>query len=340
MAERKTSSSKATEDMSGAWRELPWRKLEKHVYRMQKRIYRASQRGNTRQVAKLQKLLLKSEAARLLAVRRVTQDNQGKKTAGVDGVKSVPPKGRLLMAKQLHTQHWNFRKKPAPVRRIWIPKPGKAERRPLGIPTMMERAKQALVKMALEPAWEAQFEPNSYGFRPGRSAHDAIGAIFLGIRFKPKFVFDADIKGCFDSIDHQALLNKLHTYPKLTQLLRGWLKAGVMEGLGFTPTEQGTPQGGVISPLLANVALHGLEEVAQAGVGTNEAAEKPIVVRYADDVRHFTQYEILLAEKGGSEEQDLRVISPTWARKPKGKGACEKRGKRVKTLKRCPARPA
>jgi RNA-directed DNA polymerase len=122
--------------------------------------YRASQRGNKRQVEKLQKLLLKSEAARLLAVRRVTQDNQGKKTAGVDGIKSVPPNKRFLMVKQLHAKYWKHRKKPHPVRRVWIPKPGKAEKRPLGIPTMMERAKQALVKLALEPAWEAVFEPN------------------------------------------------------------------------------------------------------------------------------------------------------------------------------------
>jgi len=111
MAERKTSSPESPLEMSGAWRELPWRKLEQHVYRIQKRIYRASQRGNSRQVEKLQKLLLKSEAARLLAVRRVTQDNQGKKTAGVDGIKAVPPKGRFLMVKQLHTKHWKFRKK-------------------------------------------------------------------------------------------------------------------------------------------------------------------------------------------------------------------------------------
>ena len=156
--------------MSGAWRELPWRKLERHVYRMQKRIYRANQRGNQRQVEKLQKLLLKSEAARLLAVRRVTQDNQGKKTAGVDGVKSVPPKERLLLVKQLHTKHWKHRKRPPPVRRVWIPKPGKAEQRPLGIPTMMERAKQALVKLAIEPAWEAVFEPNVRTVQPKLAA--------------------------------------------------------------------------------------------------------------------------------------------------------------------------
>src|SRR5574340_487109 len=160
MADRKTSPQEETPEMSGAWHELPWRKLEQHVYRIQKRIYRASQRGNTRQVERLQKLLLKSEAARLLAVRRVTQDNQGKKTAGVDGIKSVPPKGRFLMVKELHMKHWNNPKNPHPVRRVWIPKPGKKEMRPLGIPTMMERAKQALVKMALEQAWDGVFEPN------------------------------------------------------------------------------------------------------------------------------------------------------------------------------------
>jgi RNA-directed DNA polymerase len=213
----------------------------------------------------------------------VTQDNQGKKTAGVDGVKSVPPKERFLMVKQLHSTNWKHRKKPRPVRRVWIPKPGKAEQRPLGIPTMMERAKQALVKLAIEPAWEAVFEPNSYGFRPGRSCHDAIGAIFLGSRYKPKFVFDADIKGCFDHIDHEALLKKLNAYPKLTHLTRGWLKAGVMEGLDFTPTEQGTPQGGVISPLLANIALHGMERAMLEGYAKSQTVEKPILIRYADD---------------------------------------------------------
>ena len=270
--------------MSGPWRELPWRKLEKHVYRMQKRIYRASQRGNHRQVEKLQKLLLKSQAARLLAVRRVTQDTHGKKTAGVDGVKFLPPQGRFLMVNELQTKHWSLRKHPPPVRSVWIPKPGKAEKRPLGIPTIRERAKQALVKLALEPAWEAPFESNSYGFRPGRSAHDAIEAIFNGIRFKPKFVFDADIQGCFDAIDHEAVLKKLSTSPKLTRLRRGWLKAGVLEGQDFTPTQEGTPQGGVISPRLANVALHGMEEVAKAGFAKHPSVEKPIVVRSADDL--------------------------------------------------------
>jgi RNA-directed DNA polymerase len=316
MAERNTSVSQETEKLSGAWRELPWRKLERHVYRIGKRIYRASQHGNTRKVEKLQKLLLKSKAARLLAVRRVTQDNQGKKTAGVDGVKDVPPNERFPMAEQLHPKHWRHRKRPHPARRVWIPKPGKAEQRPLGIPTLRDRAKQALVKMALEPAWEAVFEPNSYGFRPGRSCHDAIGAIFLIIRYKPKYVFDADIKGCFDNIDHQALLKKLNTYPKLSHVIEGWLKAGVMEGVDFTPTERGTPQGGVISPLLANVALHGMEQAISKGY--KSSMEKPFLVRSADDfvIFHSKKAELEKAIRNTEERlHDMGLqLSPSKTR--------------------------
>src|SRR6266700_4132717 len=244
MAKRKAPKDHQMAPSSEAWNQLPWRKLEKHCFRIQKRIYKASQRGNTRAVQKLQKLLLKSEAARLVAVRRVTQENQGKKTAGVDGIKSVKPQERLIMATQIHPQHWEQHVS-KPVRRVWIPKPGKAEQRPLGIPPMIERCKQALAKMALEPEWEAKFEPNSYGFRPGRSCHDAREAIFNVIRSKPKFVFDADIKGAFDNIKQEALLKKLHTYPTLRKGVKSWLEAGVMDGCVFSPTEIGTPQGGV-----------------------------------------------------------------------------------------------
>lgn len=280
MEERKAPASQARDEQSVAWNKLPWRKLEQHVYRIQKRIYRASQRGETRKVEKLQKLLLKSKSARLLAVRRVTQENQGKKTAGIDGVKAVPPNARFALAEHLHPKNWK-RSKARPVRRVWIPKPGKpGERRPLGIPVMWERGQQALVKLALEPAWEAKFEANSYGFRPGRSCHDAIAAVFLAIRLKPKYVCDADIKGAFDHISHEALLRKLHTYPQLRRLIKGWLQAGVMEGVDFSPTESGTPQGGVISPLLMNVALHGME---QAMAEAKYQYGKPRLVRYADD---------------------------------------------------------
>jgi RNA-directed DNA polymerase len=270
----------SVEIQSETWNMKPWRKIEQHVYRIQKRIYRASQRGNVRKVQKLEKLLMKSNAARLLAVRRVTQDNRGKKTAGTDGIKSVTPAKRLIMANQIHPKHWK-KHKAKPVRRVWIPKPGKAERRPLGIPTMLDRSKQALAKLALEPEWETRFEPNSYGFRPGRSCHDAIAAIFSAIRYRPKYVLDADIKGCFDNINQDALVKKLNTYTQMRQTIKEWLKAGVMDRLDLTPTEKGTPQGGVISPLLANIALHGLEQCV------NQRYKRPkeslFLIRYADD---------------------------------------------------------
>lgn len=263
-----------------AWALLPWAKLERHVYRLQKRIYRASQRGNVQAVHRLQQLLMRSQAAQLLAVRRVTQDNRGKNTPGVDGVAAVQPAERLAMAKAIHPKNWNKRK-PSPVRRVWIPKPGKMEKRPLGIPTMQDRARQGLVKLAVEPEWEAKFEPNSYGFRPGRSAHDAIDAINALVSSKAKYVLDADIAGCFDHISHEALLTKLNTTPAIRRLVKGWLKAGVMEGMDFAPTEEGTPQGGVISPLLANIALHGLE-TAVFTIWSNKA-RRAHLVRYADD---------------------------------------------------------
>jgi RNA-directed DNA polymerase len=223
MANRKAPKVKRELDPeSEAWNKIPWRKLEQHCFRIQKRIFRASQRGKTRAVHKLQKLLMKSQSARLLAVRRVTQDNQGKKTAGIDGVKSVKPAERFVMANQIHPKNWKATS--PPVRRVWIPKPGKSEKRPLGIPVMVERARQHLAKLTLEPEWEARFEPNSYGFRPGRSCHDAIEAIFNAIKQKAKYVLDTDLKGAFDNINHQKLLDKLKTYPALKRTIQAWLK--------------------------------------------------------------------------------------------------------------------
>ncbi|MBA3924409.1 MAG: reverse transcriptase N-terminal domain-containing protein [Nostocaceae cyanobacterium] len=186
-------TSKTSFKTTVEWNAIPWRKLERKVFKLQKRIYKASQRGDIKAVKKLQKTLLHSRSAKCLAVLRVTQDNRGKKTAGVDGLKSLSPKARLILVQSLKLGH-----KAVPTRRVWIPKPGsKGEKRPLSIPTLYDRALQSLVKLALEPEWEARFEPNSFGFRPGRNAHDAMKAIFNTIKLKPKYVLDAEEREMF-----------------------------------------------------------------------------------------------------------------------------------------------
>lgn len=279
-----------SEKMMYKWNHIPWRKLDRNVFKLQNRIYQASCRGETKAVHKLQRLLLKSKSAVFLAVRRVAQDNQGKKTAGIDGLSSLSNAKKLALA--LKIQKNPTIPKAKPVRRVWIPKPGREEKRTLGIPVMEDRARQALAKMALEPEWEAKFEPNSFGFRPGRSCHDAIQAIFNNLRCVSKYVLDADIAKCFDRINHEALLNKLGTFPTLRRAVRAWLKAGIIDGGELFQLSEGTPQGGVISPLLANIALHGLADAIRDAFPTvkypNGREQKPVlwkptVIRYADD---------------------------------------------------------
>jgi RNA-directed DNA polymerase len=261
---------------SEVWKSIPWKKYQRNVFRLQKRIYQARKRGDVRTVHNLQRLLLRSRSARFLAVRRVSQDNRGKRTPGVDGVASLTPKQRLRYARRLR----NLDRAADPVRRTYLTKPDGGQR-PLGIPTMLQRAYQALIKLALEPEWEAVFEPNSYGFRPGRSPHDAIEAVYNFIRLKPKYALKADIVKCFDKIDHQVLLDKLCTIHPIIKLVRGWLKAGIVDQGQTLFPETGVPQGGVISPLLMNVALHGLEEELTKAYPKRH---KPAVIRFADDV--------------------------------------------------------
>jgi len=227
-----------------AWKTMPWRKIEVRVCKLQRRISHATTRGETQKARSLQKLLAASWRATSLAVRRVTQENKGKKTAGIDGVKSLTPPQRrqLISAMDLHAPV-------KPVRRIWIPKPGTREERPLGMPIMHDRAAQGLAKLALEPEWEARFEPNSCGCRPGRTCQDAIAQIVEIIKHTPRYVLDADIASCFDRIDQKALLEKLNTSPHFARPMREWLKAGVVDKGICMPTEAGTPQGGVVSPL-------------------------------------------------------------------------------------------
>lgn len=273
------------------WKTINWRQVERSVFKLQKRIYAASRCGDIQRVRKLQKTLMRSWSNRVLAVRRVTQDNQGRKTAGVDGIKSLSPEARFDLAKGLFPNG-----KSKPTRRIWIPKPGKIERRPLSIPTIFDRALQAVVKATLEPEWEARFEPSSYGFRPARSCHDAIKHIKNCIVSKPKFVLDADISQCFDRINQEALLRKLDMNGSVRQQIKAWLKSGVIDAGKFVATTAGTPQGGVLSPLLSSIALHGLESLINQEFPVNLAGKikgaksrfgckisQATCIRYADD---------------------------------------------------------
>jgi RNA-directed DNA polymerase len=276
------------EDATFDWRQIDWRRVEADVRRLRQRIFTASKAGDLKKVRSLQKLMLRSRANTLLSVRRVTERNAGRLTAGVDGEVVLTPEAKARLADRIQHQAEPF--KALPVRRVYIPKPGSRKRRPLGIPVIAERAHQARVVNALEPEWEARFEPRSYGFRPGRGCPDAIQAVYevvKGRRPKRLWALDADLAGAFDRIGHDHILTMLGTFPA-RGMVEQWLKAGVVEQGRLHRTEEGTPQGGVVSPVLLNVALHGMEKVAGARYTTGKYAGRivegcPVLIRYADD---------------------------------------------------------
>ena len=269
------------------WGSINWPRVEGEVRRLRQRIFTASQAGDLKKVRNLQKLMLRSRANALMSVRRVTELNAGRKTAGVDGKVVVSAPGKAVLADRVRRAHTVTAQ---PVKRVYVPK-ANGKQRPLGIPVIVDRVRQAQVVGALEPEWEARFEPRSYGFRPGRGCHDAIEAIFhvaRGPNPSRGWVLDADLAAAFDRIDHNRLLSHLGTFPARDQVQQ-WLKAGVVEQGRFTPTEEGTPQGGVVSPVLLNVALHGMERAAAVCyqlIGTHAGATvpgSPVLIRYADD---------------------------------------------------------
>ena len=269
------------------WEHIQWGHVAKNVRRLQERIYRATQQQDWKKVRSLQKLLTRATSNKLLAIRRVTQENQGRHTPGVDGVVCDTPEARMALSQE----DWSLKKhRPMPVRRVYIPKDNGKER-PLGIPTIKDRVMQAIVKAALEPEWEARFEANSYGFRPGRNCMDAITQIHTTLNRKgsSSWILDADISGCFDNIAHEPLLAKI---PVFDTIIRRWLKAGVVEFGYLTETDTGTPQGGVISPLLANIAMDGMERLfgcettdgRTISPAKRKGENKGIsLIRYADD---------------------------------------------------------
>jgi RNA-directed DNA polymerase len=266
------------------WDAVGWRGQEAQVQRLRQRIFKATQAGDLKQVRNLQKLMLRSRANTLVSVRRVTQRNTGRGTPGVDGQVALTSQARADLAVRLHRHGGPGRA--LPVRRVYIPKKG--GKRALGIPAIADRAQQQRVRNALEPEWEARLDPKQYGFRPGRGCHDAIEMTHRALaakNAKREWVLDADLRSAFDKIDHNFLLERIGMFPAREQI-RGWLKAGVVDQGRYSPTVEGTPQGGVISPLLLNIALQGMEEAAgvKYEYRGNVKAGCPTVVTYADDL--------------------------------------------------------
>lgn len=261
-----------------SWHEVEWVKVYQVVARLQTRIAKAAKAEDWRKLRTLQKLLTKSTAAKALAVRRVTE-NRGRKTPGIDNQTWSTPETKWTAVEDLRIKGY----RPRPLRRIYIPK-ANGEKRPLGIPTMRDRAMQALHLLALDPVAETLADPHSYGFRRERSTTDAIGQVrnILSREVSPKWVLEGDIKGCFDNISHDWLVANVHMDKGI---LRKWLKAGFIEMGKLFPTQAGTPQGGIISPVLANLALDGLQlELTKLFRTVREAREAKVnLVRYADD---------------------------------------------------------
>lgn len=278
-----TPAKSASFDGVTGWHSLDWARIQTSVRKTQLKIAQATGEGDWRRVKRLQRMLTHSFHGRCLAVRRVTE-NRGRKTPGVDGEKWATPRLKFQAVMRLSEKR-GYR--PQPLRRVWIPKPGKQEKRPLGIPTMLDRAMQALYLLALEPVIESTSDPKSYGFRPDRSTADAMVELFalLSRQDSPQWILEGDIKGFFDNINHDWLCRNV---PMDRTVLRKWLRAGVIDRRQIMATEAGTPQGGIISPCLANATLNGLETQLKRHLakklGVKKAERTKVqVVRYADD---------------------------------------------------------
>lgn len=276
-----------------SWKSIYWRTVQKDVRRLQVRIAKAVMKKKYRKAKSLQWILTHSYHAKLLAIKRVTS-NKGKRTPGVDGITWKTSRKKMLAVSELKRKAY----KPQPLRRIYIPKKN-GKKRPLSIPTMKDRAMQALYKMALDPVAETNADPNSYGFRQHRRCADAIGQCYCVLARKTSsvWIFEGDIKACFDEISHEWILNNILLDK---DILNKWLKAGYIDKAKPFPTSKGTPQGGIISPTLANMVLDGLEETAKKSIASTTRGNirsKIHVVRYADDFVITGDSKELLEEK-------------------------------------------
>ena len=263
------------------WKQVPWTRFEKTLFRLQHRIYKSRLDNDLASVRRLQNLLLRSKSAKYLATRQVSQLNLGKKTTGVDGIQSLNPKERLLLVAELGDKFnsWKHQK----LKRVFIPK-ADGRSRPLGIPTIKDRAMQCLLKYALEPVYEAIVSDRVLGFRPGHSTWDVQKFIYHNLNSSAKgynkSIVELDIEKCFDNTDHDKLLSLIVLPSSGMKILRSALKAGVMSE--FRISDEGTPEGGVISPLLSNIFLHGLEDLQNEKVTATKSLQRGF--RYADDV--------------------------------------------------------
>jgi RNA-directed DNA polymerase len=294
----------ATSHQAADWSSTNWDKAQSEVRRLQARIVKATQEGKWGKVKALQHLLTHSFSGKALAVKRVTE-NQGKRTPGVDGVIWTTPQAKIEAVYALRQRGYQ----PQPLRRVYIPK-SNGKMRPLGIPTMVDRAMQALYLLALDPVSETTADPNSYGFRLARSVADAIEQSFKALsgKYCARWILEGDIKACFDRISHEWLLTHL---PMDRQILRKWLKAGYLEQGILYPTDAGTPQGGIISPVAANLTLDGLEKLLKSKYPASKG--KVNLIRFADDFvitgasRELLEQEIKPLVQGFLAERGLEL---------------------------------
>jgi RNA-directed DNA polymerase len=286
------------------WHSVNWRKVNQTVRRLQARIVKATQEKRWNKVKAIQHLLTRSLSGKLLAVRRVTE-NTGKRTSGVDKVTWETPEKKMRAVHSLKSRGYQ----PLPLKRVYIPKEHGKKMRPLGIPTMKDRAMQALYLLALDPISETTADPNSYGFRRNRSTADAIEQCFKALSSKTsaQWILEADIKGCFDNISHEWMLKHI---PTDKSILRKWLKAGYLNKNILYPTDSGTPQGGICSPVLANLVLDGLENKLRTGKGKQGLVN---FIRYADDfivtgrTKELLETEVLPIIKAHLKERGLEL---------------------------------